>query len=799
MPTPRVLLDQLISDVGFTLRSLARAPAFSATVIATLAVGISVAVAMFILTAHVLFYPSPYPNGHELHAIGYRDPQSAWVPNRFAFHYDAYRQQTDVFTEYAVRSWERANVVIGDEPAVADIAHVTGDTFRTLGIRPVLGRGFSPEEIAAGANDVVVISDYFWRRHFNADPNVLGRTALINQRSFTIIGVLGADQAFPDGFKGDVYRLLVAKFVPERFFEFGVQIIGRLRPGVTPRHAAEFLDQVTLPTVPLWAAEWMKPQRTVVRPLNVAYKDHSWIMFAGGVPLYGIACVNAMNLMLVRLFGRERELSIRLAVGGSRGQIARLVLIESLGLSAVACGVGMVVTRWLLPPLMAYLNDDPRAGYVTYLDAKQAAFIVGAALLASVVVALVPVLRVSAGSIQAGLKSSGSATGESRNMARVRSTMVVVQAALAVILLAGTGLMMRTFQRLYQVDLGFDPAGKVKVWVGHPKGQEKPPAQRLEYFENLRQAVALVPGVRSAAYGQDSLVIGAFYGTANLLMKDGTYRPIGATFVSPGYLKTAGITLLRGEMYSGKRGPAEAVINETMARERWPNEDPIGQYFSIQIAPQVKYRVIGIARDVRYSAKAAPAMHYYVPDWMYPPNTSSLLLQMERDPPKEFTGLLRRVIYKFDPTAIALNVATVHESVGSAMAAERYVYVILRWLSAIALAMAVVGVFSVVAYSVHARTREFGVRMALGAQPGNVLRLVLRRGVTTVALGLALGILGAMGLTQFMKAMLFETTPYDPSVHLLVSAVLLLAAIVACLLPARRAAKIDPIVALRSE
>jgi ABC-type antimicrobial peptide transport system permease subunit len=282
-------------------------------------------------------------------------------------------------------------------------------------------------------------------------------------------------------------------------------------------------------------------------------------------------------------------------------------------------------------------------------------------------------------------------------------------------------------------------------------------------------------------------------------MKDGTYRPIGASFVSPGYLKTAGIALLRGEMYSGKRGPAEAVINETMARERWPNEDPIGQYFSIQIAPQVKYRVIGIARDVRYSAKAAPAMHYYVPDWMYPPNTSSLLLQMERDPPKEFTGLLRRVIYKFDPTAIALNVATVHESVGSAMAAERYVYVILRWLSAIALAMAVVGVFSVVAYSVHARTREFGVRMALGAQPGNVLRLVLRRGVTTVALGLVLGILGALGLTQFMKAMLFETTPYDPSVYLLVSAVLLLAAIVACLLPARRAAKIDPIVALRAE
>jgi putative ABC transport system permease protein len=293
--------------------------------------------------------------------------------------------------------------------------------------------------------------------------------------------------------------------------------------------------------------------------------------------------------------------------------------------------------------------------------------------------------------------------------------------------------------------------------------------------------------------------VGAFYGTAELNMKDGSFRPVAASFVSPDYLRTAGITLVRGEWYSGKRGAAEAVINETMARERFGDEDPIGQYFWIQIAPNVKYRVVGVARDVRFSAKAAPGMHYYVPDWMYPPNTHTVLLQLERNPPKEFAGLVRRAIYKFDPTAITLNVVSIRDVVGNSMAAERYTYMILRGLSAIALAMATIGLFSVLAYTVHARTREFGVRLALGAMPANVVRLVLRKGLTTVAIGIGIGVIAAMGLTRFMTTLLFETTPYDAPVYMAVVTILLVAAILACWLPARRAARVNPMTALRCE
>jgi putative ABC transport system permease protein len=796
----RASMEQIASDVAFVLRALRHARAFTLTVVLTLAIGMGVATAGFSLTAGILFHASPFPNGHELHAIGYQDKQSPFVHARFGIHAQAYREQTNVFTEYAMAARWRSNVVIAGEPSVAEVLQVSGDTFRVLGIRPVLGRGFLPEEIRTRPDNVAIISDLFWRQQFNADANVLGRAVLVDQRAFTVIGVLGRDQRFPAGFKGDVYQLLAQEtFNPEKFYDPSVQMIGRLRVGVTPAQAAEALDAVKLPTIPLWGTGWLAQQKTVVRELNAGAMDHTWTLFAAAVLLFAIACVNAMNLMLVRLFGRERELSIRLAIGASRGQIARLVLLESVALSLLASLLVIAGTRWLLPTIFAYLHEDAAARYVTYLNGSASAFIIILAVLASVVVALVPILRVSTGSIQNGLKAAGSSTGESRGITRVRSALVVLQAALAVILLAGTGLMMRTFQKLHHVDLGFDPVGKVKVWVAHPRGQEKAAEQRLQYFETLRQVVSRLPGVRSAAYGQDSLVVGAFYGTAELQMKDGTFRPVSASFVSPDYLRTAGITLKRGEWYSGQRGPAEAVINETMARERFGDEDPIGQYFSIQIAPKVKYRVMGVARDVRFAAKSSPAMHYYVPDWMYPPNTSTLLLQLDRDPPKEFGGLVRRAIYRFDPTAITISTTSIRDVVDNSMSSERQLYVILRGLSGIALALAIVGVFSVVAYSVQARTREFGVRVALGAAPAQVLTLVLRRGLMTVAVGSAIGVLGAMGLTRFMKALLFETTPYDPAVYLFVPGILLLSTIVACWWPARRAARVDPLVALRCE
>lgn len=799
-PRSRASVESWVADVRFALRSLRRAPGFSLAVVATLAVGIGVATAVFNLTAWLLFYASPFPQASELVMIGFKDPRSPFVPVRSGLHFEAFQEQTDVFAAYAAVRHDMSNVVIDGEPTAVEVLGVSAATFEVFGLRPIQGRGFRPEEMHPGNDTVVVISDLFWRRQFNAAPNVLGRTVDIDQRPYVVIGVMGPDQRYPLGFKGDVYRPLVFKTNPQNLFDPMLNIVGRLKPGVSLAQAQAALIPVKLPPMPQWASAYLSEQETKLMPLTeVGGRTNSWVLFTAGLLLFGMACLNAMNLMLVRLLGRSREFSIRLALGGTRWQLSRLVVIESLALATGAILLVGAMTRWLFPPLFALLHHDAAERYATYWNWGNLGFITGLGVLATAGVALLPVLRLSRNSLNEQLKSGGAGSGESRGMGTVRATLVAAQAALAVILLAGTGLMMRTFQRLHQVDLGFDPVGKVKVYVGFPRGTEPKPAERLQYFERLRATVATLPGVIDASATQDTLVVGDFYGTAQLKMKDGSYRPVMGGFVPADLQQAAGLTMVKGRWLSGQRGVAEAVINETMARERFGEEEPVGQSFTLQVSGDRPYLVVGVVRDIRQRVRLKAGMQFYTPDWMYPPNVSSLLLRLAEDPPQEFSAVIRRAVYKFDPNLIVVHVASLRELVAGTMQAERTTYTLLRGLAAIALGLAVVGLFSVIAYTVQARTREFGLRLALGATPGNLHRLVLKRGVATTALGILIGMAGAVLLTRFMQSLLFETTPYDPAVYLAVAGLLLLAAVLACWLPARRAAKVEPMVALRAE
>ena len=796
----RARAEPWISDLRFALRSLRRAPGFSLSVVVTLAVGIGVATAVFNLTAWLLFFASPFPQASELVMVGFKDPRTPFVPVRSGLHFEAFQEQTDVFSAYAAVRREMSNVVIDGEPTAVEVLGVSAETFSVFGLQPVRGRGFRPEEMRPGSDTVVVISDLFWRRQFNAASDVLGRSVDINQRPYVVVGVMGANQRYPLGFKGDVYRPLVFKTDPQNLFDPMLHIVGRLKRGVSLAQAQAALIPVKLPPLPQWASTYLSEQETKLMPLTeVGGRTNSWVLFTAAMLLFGMACLNAMNLMLVRLLARGREFSIRLALGGTRWQLSRLVVIESLVLAAGAMLLVAAMTRWLFPPLFALIHQDAAERYATYWNWGNLGFITGLGVLATVVVALLPILRLSGKNVNDQLKSGGAGSGESRGLGTVRNTLVVAQAALAVILLAGTGLMMRTFQRLHQVDLGFDPAGKVKVYVGFPRGSEPKPAERLQYFERLRATVAKLPGVIDASATQDTLVVGDFYGTAQLKMKDGSYRPVMGGFVPADLQQTAGLTMVRGRWLSGKRGAAEAVINETMARERFGDDDPVGQSFTLQVSGDRPYLVVGVVRDIRQRVRLKAGMQFYTPDWMYPPNVSSLLLRLAEDPPKEFVPVIRRAVYAFDPNLIVVHVASLHELVASTMEAERTTYTLLRGLAAIALGLAVVGLFSVIAYTVQARTREFGLRLALGATPGNLHRLVLRRGVVTAALGILVGVAGALLLTRFMQSLLFETAPYDPVVYLAVAGLLLLATLLACWLPARRAAKVEPMVALRAD
>jgi putative ABC transport system permease protein len=795
-----VWLEQWVKDAGFAVRSLCRARGFTLAVLIVLALGAGVATVVFDLTAWILVFDQPYPHPEQLFLIGFKDKHTSNNPYQAAIQFQAYQEQTNVFSEYAVVTRDVTNVVVDGEPTVANLIGASVDCFRTLGIKPVLGRGFLPGEFRAGADNVVIITDLFWRKYFHAAPDILGRQLLVDQQPCTVVGVLAVAQDFPPTFGGDVYRPLVFQFDAQNPFGTVVFIIGRLKPGVPPEQARAALSAVKLPTLPPWATAFLADQEPILmRPTDVARPETYWVMAIAAALLYSIACLNAMNLMLVRLLGRHRELSIRLSLGATRWQIARLLAIESVELALVASLIVTLAARWLFPPLFALITGSEAVNYQSFWDWRTLGCIAVLSLLASVAIVLAPVWRLMRAEINPGLKEGGAAAGESRGAGRLRTSLVIFQAAFAVILLAGAGLMVRSFARLHRTNLGFDPTGKVKVMISFPRGYDLKPEERLQLFERLQQRVATIPGVRAVSFGQDTLLEGGFGGTAQLLMPDGTYQPVAGTFVAADYLKTAGLALKKGRWFSSKRGEFEVVINETFAKTRFGDEDPIGKSFKLLVSGDFNNPVVGVVGDVKETVRSTPGMHFYVADWVYPLNISTLLLRLDRDPGKEFAGLIRHAIYEFDPKLIVSEVSAINEIVGNRMWAEKFAFTILKGLSIIALALAVVGLFSVIAYTVESRMNEFGVRLALGAQPADLYRLVMKRGLTAAAIGIVVGAVGALVLTRFMQSLLFETTPYDPLVYAAVALLLLAAAALACWLPARRAARVDVARLLRAE
>ena len=795
-----VWLEQSLKDAEFAVRSLGRARGFTLTVLTMLVLGIGVATFVFDLTAWILVFAQPYPHPEQLYLVGFKDKHSSSNPYQSGLQFQAYQEQTNVFSEYAVVTHGVTNVLVDGEPTVANLIGTSIDCFRTLGIKPVLGRGFFPEEYQAGADNVVVITDLFWRKYLHAAPDILGHKLMIDQQPCTVVGVLAVAQSFPPNFAGDVYRPLVFTIDAQNPWGPGVSIIGRLKQGVTREQARGALSAIKLPTLSPSGRAFLADQETILlRPTDVARPDTYWVIAIAAGLLYSIACLNAMDLMLVRLVGRRQELSIRLALGGTRWQIARLLSVECIGLVLVASLIVTFAARWFFPPLIALIADSEPAKDSTFWNGPTLGCIAVLGLLAAVAIVLAPVWRLMKAEINPGIKEGGAAAGESCTARRLKTSLVIFEAAFAVILLAGTGLMVQSFARLHRTNLGFDPWGKVKVMTGFPHGYHPKPEEQLQLYEGLQQRLASIPGVRAVSIGQDTLLAGSGL-TIPLLMPDGTYQLVAGTIVSANYLQAAGLTLRRGRWFSEKRGQYEVVINEALAKARFGNEDPIGKSFKLIASGDFNQPVVGVVGNVKEeNVRSVPSLRFYVAEWVVPNGISTLLLRLDRDPGKEFAGLIRHTIYQFDPELIVIQVSSINEIIGNEMWAERQAFTILKVLSAIALALTVGGLFSVIAYTVDSRTKEFGVRMALGARPADLHRLVMTRGLATAGIGVAVGIAGALALTRFMQSLLFETTPYDPLVYAAVTLVLLAAAAAACWLPARRAARIDIAKLLRTE
>ncbi len=798
-----VWLEQWVKDVLFTVRSLVRARGFSLTVISILVVGITVAAVVLSYTNWILFGKPPFPEPERLVMIGTREKGGEISTMCIGPQFLAYRDQTAVFSEFAALEMSVGNMLIDDSPRVTSIGNVSIDFFHTLGLKPVLGRTFLPEDFDPGGTEAVVISNKCWKDQFGSKPEVIGRRIRINQQVCTIVGVVPVLNNYP---ASEIYRPLVVKADPVDAYRSWLMVAARLKPGVTSTEATAALSSVKIEGLPGWAEASFKEKQVLLRGMFSLFDPTPyWLLFAAGALLYVSACLNAMNLMLARLITRQRELSVRLSLGGSRWQTGRLFLLEGLLLALAASVVAAVLSRWSYPILSKLFSGDTAIDWSPvegWWESFRVAWWSGPlgwlSVLAGIAMTILPLWRVLKSQDGISLKDCSPSHGETRKVGRLRDGLAVLQAAFAVILLVGTGLMIRSFDRIHHLDYGFSPVGKVKVEFRFPDDFQATPETKLALFERLCAQLKQLPGVKGATYGVDALFGGEWHGE-KIKLPDGTERDVSGQQVAANFAEVAGLTLVKGRWFSAQTsnardGITEAVINETMARQFFGDRNPLGE-----LIPDRRQVIVGVVRDLRGELRVPAGLHYYYPAWTNAGFLTNITLKMDTEPSMEFAGLVQRAVYAVEPRLIVPSVSSVNQSLAMRMWAENLAYSMLKGVTPIACVLALAGLFSVLAYNVETRRKEFGVRLALGASPMNLHRLVLKRGVATAALGVVAGSLCSLGLTRFIQSLLFETAPYDVPVYVAVALTLLPAAAVACWLPARRAAKVDPVISLRAE
>jgi putative ABC transport system permease protein len=793
----------MISEARYLLRSLRRRKGFAMVTVLTIALGIGAATAVYSIVDWILFNGPESPRG--LYAIGLKqkgapDMVFTWEP-----FYEAYSSQSQVFSETCAGSSEAVNVAVENKPVSTGVFAVTPNFFSMLGVKPALGRTFFASEAADGRDNVVVVSHQFWKRHMGGSNEALGRLIRVDRTVCSVIGILPEGQRFPVFTDSDVYKPFVLHYKASEPWEPFMVALGRTRPGMTRERAEELLAKVRVDIPEVWKSfgESARPGLSTVDEMQKIFRPEIYWTLVGAVAfLYGIASLNATNLILVHVLGKRLEISVRLALGGSRWGVLRLLLIEVFGLCICGMLLGALVANWLIP-LLDFLAGygDPNQGWASwYLDWKTYLVLAGLTLVTGALIAVVPALQLSRLNLQAGLKAGGGAIGESPRLARVRGLFVVLQATFAVILLVGAGLMIRSFQRLEEVPLGFDPTHRVKMQLNFPRNYYSAPDERMTLLNRIRESLLRLPSVSSVAFGSQSILAGIESATVQVEAPDGTSTEINNVYVSSDFAEAGGMVLKWGRWLQPDT-KSEILVNESYARARFGTPNAVGRHIRAKgsSAKALGWEIVGVVADVREKMRDAAKFRVYMPIKWSPNIASTFFLHMKGEPDGEALGRLTQAIYSLDPRIIVYTTVPMTELRNQQLYSERLALSVLRVLACIATALAVVGLFSVLAYTVDRRMPEFGIRMALGATPRDLVALVMRRGIALTVLGIAIGIGGAAALTRFLQSLLFETPGFDPVVVGCVSALLLLAAFAASIIPSVRASKPDLVSLLKSD
>lgn len=806
----------MMRELRHSIRSLLRNPGFTAVAVITLMLAIGVNTTIFSVVNAVLLKALPFKEPQQLVSI-HNNSGVGGLPGIAAYQYLAWKEKSTTLDDLAAFTDNSFNLTGDLEPERISCAQVTASLFTTLGVQPVRGRVFVPEEDKVGANNVAIVSEGFWQRRYARDEAILQTTLTLDNKPYRIVGVMPAGFRFPGEF--DIWLPLALdpyKEVHGDFFSL-VEVVGRLKPGQDPQGTQTELtlitrqasEQGTKEPLPLAAVEVAPLHKQLVSGVRLTV-----LVLWGAVGLVMLlACVNVASLMVSRTLARQRELAVRAAVGARRWQLIRQLLSESIVIGLAGGALGLLIAVWGTRAIASLVPE----GFTTsvydlnniHLDWRVFAFTLGLSVLTGIVFGLAPALTASKPDLIKSLRTSKSYGLMSFGLRSFRGWLVVAELALAVVLLLGAGLLVRSFNKLMAIDLGFDRQNVLTARINLPRSKYSKEPQSLAFNQELLQRVKTLPGVESVGTINHTPLSG--FGIIVFTEIEG-YRaldnkkddPIGVGSVSPQYFQTMKIPLLSGRYYDDRDGvdtQKVAIANEAFARRFFPNGDVLGKRvgFGCPESGGPCRTIVGVVGNVRQESLIDDvAAELYLPNTQMPMNGITLVVRTTAEPLTLATAV-RSEVLAVDKNQPIFDVKTMDQRVNDSVAVSRSLMLLFSAFALLALVLAAVGIYGIVSYSVTQRTHEIGIRMALGARAGNVLSLIMKNGVTLVLTGIVIGIAGALALTRFLTTLLFGVTPTDSMTFVMVSIVFFVIAIVASLIPAVRATRVDPLVALRYE
>lgn len=821
-------MHNLGQDIRYGFRALRKNPGFAAAAILVLAIGIGANTAIFSVVNAVLLRPLSFPNPERLVQIWHTPPQASFPGmEEFAVsaaNYLNWAAENHVFEHTSIYSGASFNLTGQGEPQSVIARAVSSDFFSVLQAQPLMGRIFSPDEDQPGRNRVVILSESFWRDRFGADPYILGKDITLDGAAYRVVGVMRAKYQFPIASDpADVVKLWTPLAMTDREravrAEHHYAVIGRLAPGVTIQKAQAEMDAISRRLEQQYPAD-DKGWGAVVKPLQqelVGDVRTPLLVLLGAVALVLlIACANAANLVLARTIGRQKEIAVRSALGASRIRVIRQVICETVALSAVAAVLGLLLARFGTKLIVALLAAKlPRTSDIS-IDGWVLAFTVVVSVAAGILAGLAPAWRLSKVNVNDALKQ-GSRTSSDAASGRTRGALVISEVALSLMLLVGAGLMIRSLWMLRNVDPGLDPRNVVAVSPSLPGTAFTQPEQEVAFYRLLLDKVRAFPGVDSAS-AIDNLPLEPGGGSNQPIQIEG--RPVQAMadqpevavrLISTQYLKTMRIPLLRGRDFGDQDtpdAPGAILISESLAKRFWPNEDPVGKHLTMYFYPEKVREVVGIVGDLKdngLDATNPEAMLYMPLSQLHAPALAAwrpFPLWIAVRGKGETAGIgseVSNAIHELNASLPIAEVTTMDEFVSESLSQQRFNMLLLASFAGIALLLAAVGIYSVLAYGVRRRAREIGIRMALGAQSSDVVGMVLFEGMKPTAIGVAFGIAGALALGRFISSLIYGVKASDFTTFIAVSLLLVVVSLMASLVPAYRATRVQPVATLREE